>query len=117
MRRVPLLREKPVDGQRPRRPLNLGPETLDLHLIFPPQWSPFQPSLGTPSLRAYLVERGYRIRQSDWNMGFYRFFIDQARVEPARRRLERMLTLNSTPDKIDMRLRPITAFATLAEHT
>lgn len=61
----------------------------DLHLIFPPQWSPFQPFLSTPSLKAYLENRGHRVRQSDWNVGFYDHFISSERAGWARRRLTR----------------------------
>jgi hypothetical protein len=40
---------------------------LDIHLIFPPQWSPFQPFLSTPSLKAYLQGNGYSVRQSEFD--------------------------------------------------
>lgn len=59
----------------------------DLHLIFPPQWSPFQPFLSSPSLKAYLRERGFDVLQSDWNVDFYEYFIDQDRLPQATARL------------------------------
>jgi anaerobic magnesium-protoporphyrin IX monomethyl ester cyclase len=61
----------------------------DIHLIFPPQWSPFQPFLSTPSLKAYLNAKGYRAFQSDWNVDFYEYFIDRARLPTALARLTR----------------------------
>lgn len=61
----------------------------DVHLIFPPQWSPFQPFLSTPSLKAYLEEKGLRVTQSDWNVEFYEYFIDRKRVPRAVERLQR----------------------------
>jgi anaerobic magnesium-protoporphyrin IX monomethyl ester cyclase len=60
----------------------------DLHIIFPPQWSPFQPFLSLPSLKAYLQGRGYVIEQSDWNVDFYEYFISPPRLAGALRRLE-----------------------------
>lgn len=63
--------------------------TTDLHVVFPPQWSPFQPFLSTPSLKAYLEMRGHRVVQSDWNVGFYNYFISAERVPLARQRLMR----------------------------
>ena len=61
----------------------------DIHLIFPPQWSPFQPFLSTPSLKAYLQAKGFEVRQSDWNVEFYEHFIDRRRLPQAVARLER----------------------------
>lgn len=61
----------------------------DIHLIFPPQWSPFQPFLSTPSLKAYLEKRGYAVTQSDWNVDFYDFFISRSRLPKALDRLQR----------------------------
>lgn len=61
----------------------------DIHLIFPPQWSPFQPFLSTPSLKAYLQLKGFTVRQSDWNVEFYQYFIDRGRLPRALERLER----------------------------
>jgi radical SAM superfamily enzyme YgiQ (UPF0313 family) len=64
---------------------------IDLHVIFPPQWSPFQPFLSTPSLKAYLEGRGHRVRQEDWNVGFYDHFIGHSRLPWARKRLARYI--------------------------
>jgi anaerobic magnesium-protoporphyrin IX monomethyl ester cyclase len=61
----------------------------DIHLIFPPQWSPFQPFLSTPSLKAFLQLKGFTVRQSDWNIEFYHYFIDRGRLPRALERLER----------------------------
>jgi anaerobic magnesium-protoporphyrin IX monomethyl ester cyclase len=63
----------------------------DIHLIFPPQWSPFQPFLSTPSLKAYLEAKGFSARQSDWNVDFYEYFIDRRRLSVAVRRLQRYI--------------------------
>ncbi len=92
-----------------------GAATDDLHLIFPPQWSPFQPFLSTPSLKAYLMERGQRVVQSDWNVGFYSYFISPARTAWARRRLARYI------DELDdtfgvYRARAVHALTVLRDH-
>lgn len=116
---LPILHDRPLsgDGRRnDRRSPESQSETIDLHLIFPPQWSPFQPFLSTPSLKAYLIERGHRIQQSDWNMGFYRFFINAARLDLARRRLQRYLD-PAVPGNASRSARAIRAFGALAEHT
>jgi len=67
----------------------------DLHLIFPPQWSPFQPFLSTPSLKAYLEPKGHRVIQSDWNVGFYHYFIGRERLALAQRRLKHYVSVLS----------------------
>jgi hypothetical protein len=61
--------------------------SLDIHLIFPPQWSPFQPFLSTPALKAYLENRGFTAEQSDWNVEFYDHFIGRSRLSGAIERL------------------------------
>jgi len=66
----------------------LNRTAADLHIIFPPQWSPFQPFLSSPSLKAYLERRGHRVVLSDWNIEFYHYFIGLNRLALARRRLE-----------------------------
>ena len=62
--------------------------TPDVHLIFPPQWSPFQPFLSTPALKAYLEKNGYSVSQSDWNVDFYDYFISPQRLQKAIFRLQ-----------------------------
>jgi hypothetical protein len=88
---------------------------VDLHLIFPPQWSPFQPFLSTPSLKAYLQNKGHRVLQSDWNVGFYGYFISESRAGWARKRLARYI------DELDerhsvYRARAVHAMSVLREH-
>ena len=61
----------------------------DIHLIFPPQWSPFQPFLSTPALVAYLKERGYSAIQSDWNVELYDYLISRGRLGSTAERLDR----------------------------
>jgi hypothetical protein len=43
----------------------------DLLLIFPPQWSPFQPALSLPSLAAWLRRAGYDVTCIDLNILFF----------------------------------------------
>jgi anaerobic magnesium-protoporphyrin IX monomethyl ester cyclase len=53
---------------------DVGQKTLsspDLLLLFPPQWSPFQPPLSLPSLRAWLRRAGYDIKCVDLNIEFF----------------------------------------------
>ena len=48
---------------------------MDVALVFPPQWSPFQPPLGLPSLTAHLRTHGVRVRQLDLNISAYDMFL------------------------------------------
>jgi anaerobic magnesium-protoporphyrin IX monomethyl ester cyclase len=87
----------------------------DLHLIFPPQWTPYQPFLSTPSLKAYLEGHGFSVHQSDWNVEFYHYFIGKARLGRARKRLEKYVTTLS-PDYESYRARSLYALAILADY-
>jgi len=92
-----------------------GTARSDLHTIFPPQWSPFQPFLSLPSLKAYLAERGYQVTQSDWNVAFYDHFISDARLARARRRLEHYV-LELHEDYDDYKARAAFSLAVLNDH-
>ena len=41
---------------------------MNITLIFPPHWSPYQPYLSIPSLSAFLKEKGYKVKQRDINI-------------------------------------------------
>ncbi|MFF4429772.1 B12-binding domain-containing radical SAM protein [Streptomyces sp. NPDC001513] len=47
----------------------------DLLLVFPPQWSAFQPSLSLPSLSAWLKRAGYDVTSVDINVYFYEWLV------------------------------------------
>jgi anaerobic magnesium-protoporphyrin IX monomethyl ester cyclase len=44
---------------------------VDAALLFPPQWSPFQPPLSLPSLKSWLEEKGFTSHIDDLNIRFY----------------------------------------------
>lgn len=50
-------------------------------LIFPPQWSPFQPPLSLPSLRAWLDKSGHKTLCFDLNIEFYHWILSDKFVE------------------------------------
>jgi hypothetical protein len=51
----------------------------ELFLIFPPQWSPFQPPLSLPSIIAWLRRRGFSVKGADANIALYHWlFSDKA---------------------------------------
>src|SRR5262245_40674510 len=52
-----------------------GSSTLDMLLVFPPQWSPFQPCLALPSLAAWLKRAGFTVRCLDLNLLFYEWLL------------------------------------------
>lgn len=47
----------------------------DLLLIFPPQWSPFQPALSLPSLSAWLRRAGFTVSSVDMNVLLYHWLL------------------------------------------
>jgi anaerobic magnesium-protoporphyrin IX monomethyl ester cyclase len=48
---------------------------IDLLMIFPPQWSPFQPALSLPSLSAWLKRARFAVRSVDLNLLFYEWLV------------------------------------------
>jgi anaerobic magnesium-protoporphyrin IX monomethyl ester cyclase len=87
----------------------------DLHVIFPPQWTPYQPFLSTPSLVAYLERHGYSVFQSDLNVEFYHYFISRGRLDTAQRRLHKYISTLSG-DYEHYRARCLFALAILGEY-
>src|SRR5258706_1018646 len=87
----------------------------DLHVIFPPQWTPYQPFLSTPSLKAYLERCGFSIHQSDWNVEFHQYFISKYRLRLAKHRLRQYIS-NLYPDYESYRARCIHALAILEDY-
>jgi len=47
----------------------------DLTLIYPPQWSPFQPALSIPTLLGWLRKEGYAVNSIDANIDFYHYLL------------------------------------------
>ena len=50
---------------------------VDTVLVFPPQWSPFQPPLSLPSLAAWLKPRGFLTSCVDLNIEFYEWLFSE----------------------------------------
>src|SRR5215469_10473068 len=51
---------------------------VDMALVFPPQWSPFQPPLSLPSLAAWLRREGFSVASLDANISLYHWlFADE----------------------------------------
>lgn len=50
----------------------------DALLLFPPQWSPFQPALSLPSLAAWMRRAGYAVECADLNIDFYDWLMSDA---------------------------------------
>jgi anaerobic magnesium-protoporphyrin IX monomethyl ester cyclase len=48
---------------------------LDILLLFPPQWSPFQPALSMPSLSSWVKRAGFLCKSIDLNIDFYRHIL------------------------------------------
>jgi anaerobic magnesium-protoporphyrin IX monomethyl ester cyclase len=54
---------------------------MDITLIFPPQWTPTQPYLGTACLAAYLKQKGIKCKQIDLNALFYNYILQKSVIE------------------------------------
>lgn len=66
-------------------------------LLFPPQWSPFQPPLSLPAIKAWLAKESLACRLFDANVEFYHWlFSDQAREI-----LETALNCQQHDEKLD----------------
>jgi anaerobic magnesium-protoporphyrin IX monomethyl ester cyclase len=48
---------------------------MDIVLVFPPQWSPFQPPLSLPALSGWLKRAGYAVASIDANLHFYQWLL------------------------------------------
>lgn len=57
----------------------------DLLLLFPPQWSPFQPPLSLPALAAWLRRAGYAIHCVDLNIEFFYWLLSDECADILRR--------------------------------
>ena len=57
-------------------------------LIFPCQWYPSQPYLSTPYLTSYLRDKGWDVKQRDFNIESYDLFLSQPILLKAALRLE-----------------------------
>ena len=53
----------------------------DFLLIFPPQWSPFQPPLAPPSLSAWLKREGFDVSSQDVNILFFEWLLSDECAE------------------------------------
>ncbi len=49
----------------------------ELSIIFPPQWSPFQPPLSLPALAAWLRRAGFEVSVTDGNILFYDWLLSE----------------------------------------
>ena len=70
-------------------------QPCDIDLLFPPQWSPFQPPLSLPALKAWLSREGFSCALHDANVDFYHWLFSSE----ARRILERRLAARTSDIK------------------
>jgi len=61
---------------------------MNITLIFPPHWSPYQPYLSIPSLTAYLRQHGYRVTQRDINIEFIDYITSTKGLKESYKRIE-----------------------------
>jgi anaerobic magnesium-protoporphyrin IX monomethyl ester cyclase len=65
---------------------------MEVTLIFPPQWTPTQPYLGTACLAAYLKEQGFQCQQVDLNAAFYDFILQKPLIEKSYHAIRETIT-------------------------
>ena len=70
----------------------------DMALLFPPQWSPFQPPLSLPSLAAWLRREGFSVGVFDANIAFYHWLYGETCVSCCKRLIDRSAA--STPARM-----------------
>jgi anaerobic magnesium-protoporphyrin IX monomethyl ester cyclase len=61
----------------------------EIVLLFPPQWSPFQPPLSVPSLAAWLRRDGFSVRALDANLDFYHWLYKDVSVAHCKKLIHR----------------------------
>lgn len=67
-------------------------------LIYPPQWYPSQPYLSAPYLTSYLLSKGWRAEQRDFNVKSYDYFLSPAWLRRAVAKMEaRLAALRAKP--------------------
>src|SRR4030095_4703492 len=71
---------------------------IDIALLFPPQWSPFQPPLSLPSLAAWLRREGFSIGVFDANIAFYHWLYDKTCISWCKGVIDRSMA--STPERL-----------------
>lgn len=65
---------------------------MEITLIFPPQWTPTQPYLGTACLTAYLKQKGIDCNQIDLNALFYNYILQKSVIEESAHILKEQFT-------------------------
>jgi len=60
---------------------------MDITLIFPPHWAPFQPYLSLPTLAGFLRKEGYNVTQRDVNIEAMDYFTSTFSVKNTYRRI------------------------------
>ena len=81
---------------------------MDITLIFPPHWAPFQPYLSLPTLTGFLRKKGYKVTQRDVNIEAMDYFTSTFSVKniykKIRERLNLLKTIENRSEKEEMEL-------------
>jgi len=81
---------------------------MDVTLIFPPHWAPFQPYLSLPTLTGFLRKEGYHVTQRDVNIEAMDYFTSTFSVKniykKIRERVKLLKTIENRSEKEEMEL-------------
>lgn len=76
---------------------------MKIVLIFPPQWSPFQPYLSIPSLSAYLEMHGYPVVQKDLNVESYDIFLSPEHILSMEKKIKKKFELLDAKERLSIK--------------
>lgn len=82
----------------------------DLLLLFPPQWSPFQPPLSIATLSAVAKQNGFSVNSVDLNISFYHWLLSDEASEIAIKTLQKSKYSTRKRDGIAATLKSVATF-------
>ncbi|MEL7563041.1 MAG: radical SAM protein [Dehalogenimonas sp.] len=74
---------------------------MNVVLLFPPQWLPYQPPLGMPSLYAFLKGQGIDVVQKDLSIESYEHFLSRRYLQSLKGRIEDRFTVLDTKASLE----------------
>ncbi|MEQ8192363.1 MAG: B12-binding domain-containing radical SAM protein, partial [Candidatus Eremiobacterota bacterium] len=81
---------------------------MDITLIFPPHWAPFQPYLSLPTLTGFLRKEGYKVTQRDVNIEAMDYFTSTFSVKNIYKKIKErakwLRTVENRSEKEEMEL-------------
>ncbi|MBN1971155.1 MAG: cobalamin-dependent protein [Candidatus Delongbacteria bacterium] len=86
-------------------------------LIFPPQWSPWQPYLSLPTLASYALNKGHDISITDVNIEYYHYALKKEYLTLIVRKLKDRAKQINTYNKDEKYIRQLIIALAISDHT